>query len=46
MQVFSRPLTQGFAFRAIPREVELTLEVVARAIPVTAGHMNTVPPSN
>ena len=32
------------AFTTIPREVERTLEVVAQAIPIGAGHMNTVPP--
>ena len=44
MQLFSAAPPQGFAFRPIPRELELTLDVVARAIPVSAGHMNTVPP--
>ena len=39
----SFPLPQS-AFTAIPREVERTLEVVAQAIPISAGHMNTVSP--
>ena len=35
---------QQSAFTTIPREVERTLEVVAQAIPIGVGHMNTVTP--
>ena len=35
---------QSNRFTEIPREMKVTLEVVARAIPVSADHMNTVPP--
>ena len=35
---------QQSAFTTIPREVERTVEVVARTIPISTDHMNTAPP--
>ena len=41
---YQLPPSERRAFKPIPKEVEIILEVVTQAIPISAGHMNTVPP--